>query len=169
MSTSRTYTLEYEDGEASDHSRKDSAIKAGDASGLAYQVRSPAGKVVHESAAEPGPLETRRVSFTEAGHFWTTLGREAGTEVVSLVREVSEVKSDNNAKQLLLTGGTASLDEAEQLLKQMWFEATVALKEWQKTNKKYRTTSGRKEKFELVKSFLRKNARSFVTLKEEGL
>lgn len=130
---SKLYTL-LVDGKAVDYSSKKTAVKHGDNSGHAYQVMSPAGKIVHAvQAEEPESKLTRSIAYP--GNYSIVM--------VPFARELAdafgglEFHSENTAgltRNVFVTGPVKRVDEFMALLNQESIEVMDALHEWQKAN-----------------------------------
>jgi hypothetical protein len=146
MSTARTYTLEYEDGQAADYAAKKTAVKHGDASGLPYRVLSPAGKVVAESnfkSKDPEPvvgitkeekvLETFTVTRNYPGNYAITMAPFAVALAEAWGLEATIRMTDRLNRLVDITGlDKADVIEFTKVLDQAVLDAYDDLHAWQK-------------------------------------
>lgn len=143
---SRKYELVLGTGESREFARKDSAIAAGEKSGVTpYWVHSPSGQVVHEVEKSSG--ETK-VSYSQGAKvFWPEMGPAAENLAVKNGFG-AEINPDFT---VTVSGGTEETrEQVISIIGEMWESAYEKFKEWKRKNrdsrkKLYETSDGRRE------------------------
>lgn len=164
------YTTVLNDGTKIQYARKDTAVKAGEASGQPYSVLSPSDMLVHTGgpaapveAPQPVARKTKgsdlEIAYTDsfgAKRFFPAMGQAAITLAES--RGLTAVL-DTPQRLVVVSGSKTEIRQLKKDVESLWTAAWAAFKEWKLENKERRaeqwlTNDGKRAMFAEECAFL---------------